>query len=161
MNDGALGRRVWPALLVCVIWGFNFSAITEAERVFPPMLLAFLRFLLCVVPVILFVRRPNVPLRWIVGYGLTFGLLQFAFLFAGMNQHTGAGVASFLLQSQVFFTVLLSYLALGERTKAYQAIGLVVGFLGITLVMLGRVTTSRGKAVYSSWPQAWRGVAPI
>lgn len=135
VSDGPF-RRVLPALLVCVIWGVNFSAIEQAAEVFPPMLLAFLRFLLCVVPVILFVQRPQVSVWAIVGYGLTFGVLQFAFLFAGMSVGAGAGVASFLLQSQAFFTVLLSFLMLNERTKRYQVVGLVLGFLGITVVLL-------------------------
>jgi O-acetylserine/cysteine efflux transporter len=73
------------AVLVTVLWGLNFPAIHLSLAQFPPYFLVALRFTLIAVPTLLFVRRPAVPLRWLVGYGVGFGVLQFVFLYAAMD----------------------------------------------------------------------------
>src|SRR5262245_23572720 len=69
------------AVFVAVLWGCNFIAIHQALDLFPPLLLGALRFAVLAIPAILLVPRPQVPLRWLLGYGLGFGTLQFIFLF--------------------------------------------------------------------------------
>ena len=68
------------AASVAVMWGLNFLAIDLSLAQFPPFFLVALRFALLAVPALLFVPKPDVGLRWIIGYGLGFGLLQFLFL---------------------------------------------------------------------------------
>ena len=58
------------ATFVAVLWGTNFLAIHLGLEHFPPLLLAGVRFLLMAVPAVLLVRRPPVPLRWLLGYGV-------------------------------------------------------------------------------------------
>ena len=59
------------ALLVTLIWGVNFVVIKVGLHGMPPMLMGALRFMLAAFPAILFVRRPQVPLRWMLAYGMT------------------------------------------------------------------------------------------
>ncbi|MCW0354378.1 putative amino-acid metabolite efflux pump [Pantoea ananatis] len=54
------------ALCVVVAWGVNFVVIKLGLQNMPPFLLAGLRFALVAFPAILLVRRPAVPLRWIL-----------------------------------------------------------------------------------------------
>ena len=82
------------AIVVAVLWGANFIAIHASLEVFPPFLCAALRFLLLAVPTVLLVPRPQVPTRWLVGYGIGFGILQFAFLYLAMDVGMPAGLAS-------------------------------------------------------------------
>ena len=73
------------AALVAVLWGANFLAIHVGLQHFPPLFLAALRFAVIALPTVLLVPRPQVRLRWLLGYGLGFGTLQFLFLFVAMD----------------------------------------------------------------------------
>ncbi len=124
------------ALLVIGVWGLNFVVIKLGLHDMPPMLLGALRFLLAAFPAILFVRRPQLPLRWLLAYGLTISLGQFAFLFSAMAVGMPAGLASLVLQSQAFFTLLFAALLLGERLRAGNLLGLLVAAGGLLLIGL-------------------------
>ncbi|MDN5727427.1 MAG: EamA family transporter, partial [Propionibacteriales bacterium] len=87
-------RHVLLAGLVTVLWGLNFLAIHVSLAQFPPLFLVGLRFLLIAVPTVLVVPRPDVPMRWLIGYGLGFGTLQFFGLYLGMAAGYPAGLAS-------------------------------------------------------------------
>src|SRR5690606_14193142 len=108
-------RHVLLAVLVSVLWGLNFLAIHASLEQFPPLFLVGLRFVVIAVPTILLVPRPRVRLRWLIGYGLGFGTLQFIGLYLGMAAGFPAGLASLVLQSSAPFTVLLGVLLLRER----------------------------------------------
>lgn len=122
------------ALLVIVVWGLNFVVIKVGLHDMPPMLLGALRFLLAAFPAIFFVRRPQVPLRWMLAYGLTISLGQFAFLFYAMHVGMPAGLASLVLQSQAFFTLFFAALFLGERLRGSNLFGLLVAACGLALI---------------------------
>lgn len=126
------------ALLVAVLWGLNFPATELALRHFPPMLLVSLRWALLGLPALLFVPRPQVKLRWLLGTGAGIGLLQFAFLYAGMAAGMPAGLASLLLQASAPFTVLLAGALLHEHISRRQAVGIVVAVLGLAAIALYR-----------------------
>ncbi|UTW07221.1 EamA family transporter [Pseudomonas benzenivorans] len=124
------------ALVVIVVWGLNFVVIKVGLDDMPPMLLGALRFMLAAFPAILFVRRPQMPLRWLLAYGLTISLGQFAFLFSAMSVGMPAGLASVVLQSQAFFTLIFAVLFLGERVRASNVLGLLVAAGGLLLIAL-------------------------
>lgn len=124
------------ALVVIIVWGLNFVVIRLGLDAMPPMLLGALRFLLAAVPAIFFVRRPAIPLRWLLIYGLTISLGQFAFLFSAMKVGMPAGLASLVLQSQAFFTLFFAAALLGERLRALNLIGLLVAAGGLLLIGL-------------------------
>src|SRR5664279_5224451 len=81
------------AILVAVIWGINFPAISTALDHFSPLFLVALRFGVLAVPTILFIPKPKVRLRWLIGFGLGFGTLQFAGLFLGIREGLPSGLA--------------------------------------------------------------------
>lgn len=122
------------AALVAAIWGFNFLAIDASLAHFPPMLLVALRFALIAVPTVLLVPRPRVQLRWLVGYGMGFGTLQFLFLYWGMHAGLPAGLASLVLQSSAPFTVLLGGIFLRDRISGRQLTGLLLACAGLAVV---------------------------
>ena len=126
------------ACLVALIWGVNFLAIHASLDQFPPLFLVALRFTLLAIPTILFVPRPQVPTRWLVGYGLGFGVLQFTFLYTGMAAGMPAGLASLVLQASGPFTLVLGALLLNEHVRGRQWLGLAVAAVGMTLVGFSR-----------------------
>jgi O-acetylserine/cysteine efflux transporter len=126
------------ALFVAVLWGLNFPATEIALEHFPPMLLGALRWALLAIPAVLFVPRPQVRLRWLIGTGLGIGLLQFAFLYVGMAAGMPGGLASLVLQSSAPFTVMLAAAVFGERISRRQAIGIGVAVLGLASIAFYR-----------------------
>lgn len=139
-------RHVLLAVGVAVVWGVNFLAIHASLEQFPPLFLVFLRFAVMAVPTLLFVPRPQVPVKWLIGYGLGFGTLQFIGLYLGMAAGFPTGLASLVLQSSAPFTVLLGALLLGERIGARSAAGVGIAVGGLVLV-----GATRGS-IGSVWP---------
>lgn len=126
------------ALLVVVCWGLNFPAIHLSLQQFPPFLLVAVRFALIAVPTVLFVPRPQVPVRWLLGYGFGFGVLQFVFLYLAMATGMPTGLASLVLQSSAPFTVVLAALLLRERLTGRQGVGLALAIAGLGAIALHR-----------------------
>mgnify|MGYP002715457765 FL=1 len=145
------------ALLVIVVWGLNFVVIKVGLHGMPPMLMGALRFMLAAFPAILFVRRPQVPLRWMLAYGMTISVGQFAFLFYAMHVGMPAGLASLVLQSQAFFTLFFAALFLGERLRGSNLFGLLVAASGLLLIGLqgGQAMTLAGFALTIAAASMW------
>jgi O-acetylserine/cysteine efflux transporter len=129
------------ALAVVAVWGSNFVVIKVGLGEIPPLLFATLRFVLSSLPLLLFVRRPAVAWRHLIGYGLFMGL-QFALLFLAMRQDLSPGLASLLLQSQVFMTLLLVALVQHERMRLPQLAALAIAILGFMLIAWQSVDSS-------------------
>jgi O-acetylserine/cysteine efflux transporter len=127
-------RDLASALAIVVIWGSNFVVMKIGLKEMGPMLLGALRFAAASLPLLLFVRKPDLPWRYIAGYGLAQGLGQFGFLFLGLSLGMPAGLASMVLQTQAFFTVLMAAALLHERTRASQWAGLVVSAVGLAMI---------------------------
>jgi drug/metabolite transporter (DMT)-like permease len=130
------------AVLVAVIWGVNFLAIHIGLGHFPPLLLACLRFAVIALPTVLFVPRPAVPLRWLLGYGIGFGTLQFVFLFVAMDVGMPTGLASLVLQASGPLTVVLAVLLLRERPSRRQVIGIVAALVGLVAIAVAQAQSA-------------------
>ena len=72
-----------------------------------------------------------------VSYGLAQGLGQFGFLFLGLRLGMTAGMASVVMQTQAFFTLLLAVAFLGERARAMQWAGLAMALSGLVIIAAG------------------------
>jgi len=122
------------AILITFMWGVNFSFIKLGLASLDPFMLAGLRFFLCAIPLVFFIKKPDVKFIYIVLYGLFFGVGLWGILYVGMHFGISAGVASIVLQLGVFFTVILSYLILKEKIDIYNKIGFILALLGVLLV---------------------------
>lgn len=131
-------RHALLAGVVATLWGLNFLAIHASLEQFPPLFLVGLRFALLAIPTVLLVPRPQVPLRWLIGYGLGFGTLQFFGLYLGMAAGFPAGLASLVLQSSAPFTVILGAALLRERIGRRALLGVALAVAGLALVGLSR-----------------------
>ena len=130
--------HVLQALLVVLIWGVNFVVIRWGLNEVPPFLLAAARFSLVVFPAIFFIKKPNVPWRWLIAYGWFNSFGQFALLFWAMKVGMPAGLASVVHQAQVFFTLIFSVLILQQRTQVTQWLGLMIAVMGLALIAYGK-----------------------
>lgn len=93
------------AVLITAIWGVNFSVIKLGLATVDPLILAGIRFSLCALPAIFFIRKPDVAWRYIIGYGLVFGIGLWGVVNLGIKAGLSAGIASLVLQFSAFFTM--------------------------------------------------------
>ena len=148
MNESRLsGRDLACALGVIVIWGLNFVAMKFALHDFTPFQLGAARYVLAVLPLIFFIRAPQLHWKWVVLYGLLQGVGQFGFLFSALKVGMTAALASVLMQTQVFFTALFSFVLLRERMSRPLFGGLLLAASGLLCFTMNFVTgdTSAGN----------------
>ena len=124
-------RDYLSALAVVVIWGLNFIFMKFALSDFTPFQMGAARYFFAVFPLILFVKRPNLEMKWLLFYGLFQGVGQFGFLFVGLKLGMTAALASVLMQTQVFFTAIFGFVLLGERPSRSLKIGLLLAASGL------------------------------
>ena len=147
------------ALAVVAVWGTNFVVIKVALGQMPPLLFATLRFTVAILPAIFFLPRPNVPWRNLAAYGLLIGVGQFGLLFVAMNGHISPGLASLVIQIQVFFTIGLSMHLSGEHLQRVQWLALAMATAGIGVIVLHTdgTTTLLGLGLILLAALSWAG----
>ena len=124
-------RDYLSALAVVVIWGLNFIFMKFALRDFTPFQMGAARYVFAVFPLIFFIKRPNMDVKWLLYYGLFQGVGQFGFLFVGLKLGMTAALASVLMQTQVFFTAIFSFVLLKEKPSRSLQIGLLLAAAGL------------------------------
>lgn len=124
-------RDYLSALGVVVIWGLNFIFMKFALHDFTPFQMGAARYVFAVFPLILFIKRPRLDVKWLLLYGLFQGVGQFGFLFVGLKLGMTAALASVLMQTQVFFTALISFFLLAEKPSRSLQMGLFLAALGL------------------------------
>lgn len=130
-------RHSLLALLVVVIWGANFVIIDAGLVDVPPLVFLALRFVAVCIPAIFFIKPPTIGWRNILLIGSFLSLGQFALLYLALALGMPPGLASLILQTQVIFSIVISALFLRERPSRRQAIGVLIGMLGLVLVIVG------------------------
>lgn len=129
-------RDLLLALAITAVWGLNFVVIRLGVDTVPPLVLSAMRFLLAAFPLVFFVPRPKVSIRTFLGISIMLGIFSFAFLFIGISAGLSAGMASLVLQSQVFFTAVLAVGFFGESLSRRQLAGIIVAVFGIVLIAI-------------------------
>jgi O-acetylserine/cysteine efflux transporter len=157
MNRQLSPRHALLALAVVAIWGTNFVVIKLALANLPPLLFATLRFTLAFAPAALLVARPALPWRTLALYGVLIGAGQFGLLFVAMRRDITPGLASLVIQSQVFFTIGLAMLLRRERLRRVQSIALVIALagLGVIAAHTDGQTTPLGLALVLAAALCW------
>lgn len=141
------------------IWGTNFVVMKAAMDHVPPLLLATLRFVFALVPGLLFLPRPKTPWPVMAAYGLMTGT-QFGLVYLAVNGHISPGLASLVVQAQVFFTIGLAMHFARETVPGYQWVALALAASGIAVILLhtdGTTTTVGGLALMLVAALSWAG----
>ena len=128
-------RHFLLALAVVAVWGTNFVVIKYALAKLPPLFFAALRFTLVLLPAMLVLPRPAVRWQNLAAYGLLIGVGQFGLLYVAMNGNISPGIASLVIQVQVFFTIGLSMRVTGERVRPFQVVALTLASCGIIVIL--------------------------
>ncbi|PID48120.1 MAG: hypothetical protein CR967_01565 [Proteobacteria bacterium] len=122
------------AIFVTFIWGVNFSVIKIGIDSLDPFILAALRFTLSALPLVFFIKRPDVEFKYLVAYGLLFGIGLWGFAFLGIYFGMSAGLSALVVQMGTFTTVIFAVVFLDENFTKDKKLGLFVALLGLIAI---------------------------
>ena len=150
-------RHFLLALGVVAIWGSNFVIIKLGLAHLPPLLFAALRFAFAAIPLVFFLPCPAVSWRNLFAYGMFIGVGQFGLLFLAMRGQISPGLASLVIQMQVFFTIFLAMRFTHERVKLRQwlALAMAAAGIGVIAVHTDGSTTFAGLAMILLAALSW------
>ena len=125
-------RDLGLALLVMVVWGFNFTVSKIGVELMPPLFLIGVRFVL-VALLVLIVPVPHGHLKKLFFLSLSLGIAHFGPMFTGLRM-VDSGTAAIAGQLQVPFATLLAILFLGDKPGWRRLSGLVLAFAGVVVL---------------------------
>ena len=147
------GVRDLTMVLLTIIYALCYVAIKAGLPFLPPLRFAGLRGLaggLLMLGLVIGLRRPLFPRpkdwRWVIGLGFTSTTIAFAAMFLSPGL-AGAGIASVLGNAQPIFAVALAVPLLGERMTPAKQAALIFGALGVILIALPSIATSRTNGI--------------
>lgn len=129
------------ALLVMAIWGFNFSMIKLGITDVHPLLATAARFSLAVIPAIFFIARPQVAWRYLISYGLVFGVGIWGMASWSITAGLSSGMSSVLLSSNALISMAVGIFIHKESASSRKLLGAFTAL--IALVVL--VTATNGN----------------
>ena len=150
MRDQALLLRVAPLLFVS-IWSTGFIAAKYSMHNADPFVFLCLRFsitALALVPILLFVGTALPRRIWAFRHDMVTGALlhcgYLGFLFWPIKNGVPAGIVAIIIGIQPILTMTLASLYIGEHLDFRKVAGLLIGFVGISVVILGKYGINLG-----------------
>ena len=153
--EPAFGRTAFELTLLGAIWGGSFLFMRVAAGEFGPIPLVEARLglgALILLPFLWQARAHFTPRLWlrVTGIAAVNSVIPFV-LFAWAAERAPAGIGAISNAMTVMFTALVAFLFFGEQIGARRLAGLVAGFVGVTVLAMGKT----GDA--SVWPAALAG----
>lgn len=141
-EQSAPGFISWLLLLVlALIWGSSFILIKKSLLTFTAgevgtlrMFIAFLGLLPFSIPVIRKIDRRNLPTLFVVGF---VGSLLPAILFAIAQTRLESAITGVINAMTPVFVLLIGLVFFHQKIKTINIIGITVGFVGCSFIMLG------------------------
>ena len=159
-DPGLPASHLLLALAIVAVWGTNFVVIKISLDSFPPFYFAALRYIFVLFPAVFFLRMPKVSWGNLCIYGLATGVGQFGVMYYAVNSQISPGLASLVVQTQVFFTIGFAMFFAKEGLRLYQALAVAVAMTGLVIIALhtDSTTTFLGLALVVFAGFSW-GVA--
>lgn len=141
MNSNRLPfRDVLLLLAVACAWGLNFVVMRIGLDHFPPLFFCSVRYALCV-PLVFVFRPPAASWKMIVLLGFVLGVVMFSSMFLAIYEGLPPGLASMITQLQVFLTMILGCLFLGEKPNLVSWLAMLVALIAVATI-IGLTSTS-------------------
>ena len=125
------------AILVPLLWGYQFVAIKVGVQEFPPLFFLALRFLAIAALLIPFVKRPTrQQFGPIATISVFFGGLNFGLFYVGLGLGSGS-MSAIAYQLATPFTILLAWPLLAEKPSLTTSAGVLLAFAGVVVLAAG------------------------
>jgi drug/metabolite transporter (DMT)-like permease len=141
-------------LLTVVIWSLNFTAVKVGVTFVPPLAFAVVRFALGAAVTLAVAlrlegrphfRRADLPLLLLAALtGITINQA----VFVGSLHETTASNAALLIGTSPVWTSVIAVLTRQERLALHHWIGVVIGLLGVSLIVLGGGHATAGSPTF-------------
>jgi len=135
------------ALLITVIWGFNFVAAKTALDHFPTFEMLLLRFILLAVILFPFLRVPRNKIRPVMAVGFMVGVLHFSLNFSGLGMSGDVSSAAIATQLFIPFGAILAIIFLGERIGIWRTMAIAAAFTGTVVISFDPVVVDHLDAL--------------
>ena len=141
--DAASWRTPVELTLLGAVWGGSFLFMRVAAADFGPFALVEARLALGALTLLPFLWRSRAlftPAVWlrVAGIATINSVLPFV-LFAWGAERAPAGIGAITNAMTVMFAALVAFLFYGERIGPWRWIGLVAGFVGVTILASGHI----------------------
>ncbi|WP_448568919.1 EamA family transporter [Thalassotalea ganghwensis] len=122
-------------VLVMAIWGFNFSMIKMGITEVHPLLATAARFSLAVLPAIFFIRRPNVDWRYLISYGIVFGVGIWGMASWSITAGLSSGMSSVLLSSNALISMAVGVFIQKEMASKRKVTGAITALAALLILV--------------------------
>jgi len=137
-------REFTVLLIVCLIWGLHFIVmkVTVGETA-DPLFYAALRMTIVAIIMLPWLKWHK-GLMWpILGAGLGYGALNYAFMFPALGLTT-ASAAAITIELYVPFSIILSVLVFKDKIGVYKVFGILLAFTGVIIIAAAKSDDTAG-----------------
>lgn len=135
-------------VLVVIIWGLNFVVIKWGVEDVDPYIMTALRFLLTAMPVIFFVKKPNMKLSVLAFYGILFGGGLWGVVNYAISIGASSGLSSLILQASAFMSVIAGVMLFKEKITKNKIIGTALALMGFLLIIYNNYDLGQDIQLY-------------
>ena len=135
-------------ILVVVIWGFNFVAIKWGVEDVDPYIMTAFRFFLTAIPIIFFVKKPNIKLRILALYGIIFGGGLWGLVNYAISLGTPSGLSSLILQASAFMSIIAGAMLFKEKITKDKIIGIMLSLIGFLIIIYDNYDSEKSIKLY-------------
>jgi O-acetylserine/cysteine efflux transporter len=145
------------ALIVTLLWGFNFVFAKTAVLHFEPFTLLFIRYLIISLLLIPFFPKPPVVFKDILLLSVSFSLCHLGAMFLALKIGLNASIGIVALQTHVPFLLILGIIFFKERIGKYSICGLILAFIGSIFFFKAPKTIGFWLMIFSAFSVAVYG----
>lgn len=122
-------------VLLMALWGLNFSVIKLGVNHIDPLILTAMRFFCAVIPLVFFIKKPDVKWRYLIMYGVSFGVGVWGMTTLSIDAGLSSGMASLLLDMSVVSGLFVGWYFLDEKITRSNLIGAFLALSGLVLIL--------------------------
>jgi O-acetylserine/cysteine efflux transporter len=122
------------ALVINLIWGFNFVASKYGVENFPPIFFTALRFIFIVIVLLPWLRPIKGKMTEMLMIAAVIGVIHYSLMFTGLALSEDISSVALVAQTNIPLATLLAVMFLGERIGWRRILALMIAFGGVMLI---------------------------
>ncbi|MDB2437685.1 DMT family transporter [Hellea sp.] len=137
-------REFIVLFVVCLLWGLHFIVMkVTIGGTADPLFYAALRMSLVAIIMLPWLKWHKSLMLPIIGAGLGYGALNYAFMFPALGMTT-ASAAAITIELYVPFSIILSVIVFKDKIGFYKLIGILLAFIGVIIIAAAKPDETAG-----------------